>query len=172
MQKWKKLLQNTKIVLLFLFVNYVEARTTYEQILQNKKTINKEFATELAYTIDYYADKYKVPANVMTAIFMVESSYNLKAVNMESGGAGDYGIGQISSWNITTYNLNRNRLVTDLQYSVNWSFHIFEWLYSRMPLREAIMRYNCGFLRDKKTNISCTNWDNVIDYYEKVLRYM
>jgi soluble lytic murein transglycosylase-like protein len=152
-------------ILFFLLFNiaYLQARTTLEQIKINKPFISAQYAFELAKSINKAADKYKVPANVLTAIAMLESSYVLNAVNISSN---DYGLFQINMFNIKAYEFNIPLLLTDLDYSVDSGAIVFQWFYKRYKLDDAIKRYNCG------TRNSCVDWEVAKKYLRLVSKYM
>ena len=140
------------------------SRTTYEQILDNKPSINRSYAKRLAQEFDRAADKYKVPANVLAGIAMAESSYVLNAVNK---GSNDYGIMQVNNYNIRAYKLDKARLLTDLSYSIDSGAMIFQWFYKTYrEISVVIRRYNCGVKK------SCITWKGPRFYYKKVLYYM
>lgn len=153
----------TAIILLIISLPAL-SRTTYEQIRANKPNISSSYARRLAKAFDKLADKYKVPANVLAAIAMVESSYMLKAINKRSN---DFGIMQINKYNIRAYRFSRNRLLTDLEYSIEAGFIVFKWFYKTYDtLEEAVKRYNGGTAR------GVTKWRGPRRYWKKVLTYM
>jgi len=150
-------------VLIYLLTEDSEAREVLNQIQKAKPTIDIEKANKIAHYIDKYSKEYRVPASVMTAIAMVESSYRVKAVNYHSN---DYGIFQINDYNIEAYKFNKNLLLTDTSYSVEAGFIVFSWFYKRYPLDEAIMRFNGG------TAKKAINKKPVKKYLKKVKSYM
>ena len=152
-------------IIVFILTNQAaQARSTYEQILDNKPSIDRTYALKLSIIIDSIADKYKIPANAIASIAMVESSYKLNAINRHSN---DFGIMQINSYNIKAYKLDRDRLLTDLNYSVESGAKIFKWFYKTYgTLEEATKRYNCG------TKKSCTTWKGPIKYWSRVVKYL
>jgi hypothetical protein len=152
-----------KYLFMFLLSTSLFARTTYDQILDNSSRVPVVFAKALAATIDHYSSEHRVPANVITAIFMVESSYRLNAVNKRSD---DFGIGQVNKWHIKHSKLDKDRLLNDLNYSVEQSIIIFKWFYKTYPLHEAIKRYNAG------TKKEAIHWKPVKRYLRLVRRYM
>lgn len=148
----------------FLFlINIAFGRTTLEQIRHNKSSIELTYAISIASLIDQAADRYKVPANVLAAIAMQESSYILGAINKHSN---DYGMFQINKFNIDAYGLSKERLLTDLEYSIDKGAFIFSWFYKRYKLTDAVKRYNCG------TRKSCVNWKGPNYYLLRVKRFM
>lgn len=154
----------TFITLLILPLYEAYSRTTYEQVLSNNSNISKSRASHIAFVIDALADKYRVPANVIAAIAMVESSYRLNAINKKSS---DYGIMQVNQYNIKAYNFNRQLLLTDLAYSIEAGVIVFKWFYKTYhTLEEAVKRYNCG------VRASCVHWRGPKKYWKKVTTYM
>lgn len=156
----------TKLLLIFtLFFTYdVLARTTLEQILNNKPGINIQYAQKIAEACDRYADVHKVPANVLASIAMVESSYILNAVNSKSK---DYGLMQINTFNIKAYKFSVYKLRTNIDYSVEAGAIVFKWFYKTYPtLEEAVKRYNAG------TAKRATKWKGPVKYWKKVQKYM
>jgi soluble lytic murein transglycosylase-like protein len=148
----------------FLFiVNIVFGRTTLEQIRHNKPSIELTYARSIASLIDQAADRYKVPANVLAAIAMQESSYILGAINKHSN---DYGMFQINKFNIKAYNLDKNKLLTDLAYSVDKGAFIFSWFYKRYELERAVRSYNGG------TSKGVMKWKSTEYYWKRVKKFM
>lgn len=151
------------IVLISLLSFSSFGRSTLDQIISNKPTIKRSYAKRIAESIDKYSDLNKIPANVMAAIAMVESSYVLSAHNKKSR---DYGLFQINSFNIKHYKFDKKRLVSDIDYSVMAGVKVFSWFYYRYSLDDAISRYNCG------TRHRCPKWKSVRRYLKKVKRFM
>lgn len=133
-----------------------------DQILLNSSGIEEIEARLIADAIVKVSGKYRVPGNVISSIAFVESSYKLDAVNKASN---DYGIMQVNDWNVKALKLDKARLLTDLEYSLDAGVQILAWFVKRYPLREAIMRYNCG------TKPSCVQSPSVKKYLSKVVRY-
>lgn len=105
--------------------------------------------------------RYHVPVNIILAIAAAESSYMLDAVN---GDTNDYGIMQV---NLTYHKkYDKEKLLTDIEYSVDAGTEVFYWFYSRYPLDEAIMRYNCG------TRPGCIEKKKVKKYLERVKSFL
>ena len=123
--------------------------------------INKSYSIELSRLICKHSETFDVPPSVIASILSVESDYMLHAVNDRSN---DYGIGQINDYNIKAYNLDKPRLVSDLDYSVWATLKIFSWFYhswAKKNIEIAVKSYNCG------TNKACQNWSSVVSYYKK-----
>ena len=132
------------------------------QILINSASISEQGALDIAVVIERLSGKYEVPGNVIASIAFVESSYKLGAVNKASN---DYGIMQVNDWNVKALKLDKARLLSDLEYSLESGVQILAWFVKKYPLREAIMRYNCG------TRPSCIRLPSVKRYLNKVVRY-
>lgn len=150
-----------KYLLLFLLTFSLQAQTL--GVLQIQKNgeglISVDKAVRLFKAASKASKKFKIPVNVVIAIAMVESSYVLRAVNLKTR---DYGIMQINEYHVKHDNLNRDKLLGDLDYSFYHGVRVFSWFYKTYPLNEAIMRYNCG------TRKGCTELESVKDYLSKV----
>ena len=133
------------------------------QILTNKKHMQGKLVHKIYESARKAAGKYKVPLNIILAIAFVESSYRLNVIN---SGSNDYGIMQVNQYHVRVSNLDKFRLLNDMDYSFEHGVRIFSWFYKRYPLDEAISRYNCG------TAKRCINWKHVKNYVAKVKRSM
>lgn len=133
------------------------------QILSNQPSVSIEHAAKVYDAAAKYSRVYGVPVNLILAIMNVESSYKLNAVNAASD---DYGIMQVNEYHVRKSKLNKQRLLTDLDYSVKHGVRVLQWFYQTYPLDEAIMRYNCG------TRKQCTKWFWVKRYLKKVKESM
>lgn len=138
-----------------------KVRSVKAMLLKNSVRLlgNKTYLDELAEAFYRVSVEYKIPANVLQAIAFVESSYILNAIN---SGSNDFGIMQINEFNIRAYSFNKQRLLTDVRYSVEAGAIVFKWFYSRYPLDQAIKRYNCG------TRKGCVNYKSVKKYLDKI----
>lgn len=87
----------------------------YYKILRNKPTIDKTYARKLATVIVDKASKHNISASKYTAILAQESGYKLNAINHKSG---DYGLSQINIKTAKAFNFDINRLLVDMEYSV------------------------------------------------------
>lgn len=87
----------------------------YYKILKNKPTIDKTYARELASVIVDKASKHNISAIKYAAILAQESGYKLNSINHKSR---DYGISQINHRTAKAFNIDTNRLLNDLEYSV------------------------------------------------------
>jgi soluble lytic murein transglycosylase-like protein len=152
-----------KLIVLTFLINIAFGRTTLEQVKHNKPSISELKAVAIANTIDAAADKYKVPANVLAAIAMQESSYVLSAVNARSN---DYGLMQINQYNIDAYGFDKLLLLTDLKYSVDAGAKVFAWFYKRYGLERAIRSYNGG------TSKGVMKWKSTKYYWNRVKKFM
>lgn len=137
------------IVMALFFVSFdadsaVIENPIYRQIVQNRSDINPSYALELSRLIMKHAETYDVPAEYLAAILSVESDYRLYVVN---GASKDYGISQINEYNVKAYKMDRQRLVTDLDYSVEAGAKILGYFhnrYKRDGIERVIGAYNCG----------------------------
>lgn len=136
------------------------------QILKNQPRIDRQYASEVSRLIRIYASKYHVDPMLIAAIYNVESAYKLNTINHITA---DYGIGQVNQNNINKLKLDRDRLLEDLDYSIEQSIKIFSWFdktYRSKGLKVVIGRYNCG------TRHKCYQWKTVQHYINSVLRSM
>jgi hypothetical protein len=81
----------------------------------------------------------------------------------------DYGIAQINIRNIKHYKMNKNRLLTDLQYSIDNGVLIMAYFknrYEKTLGKKWIAKYNCG------TRVGCENWKSSKLYLAKITRSM
>lgn len=153
----------TELLIKMLTTGLMVSSMTLTQVRRNNPYLSKKYSEEVAVSIDKYAKEYKIPPNIIAAIFMVESGYKLNSINKASS---DYGIGQVNEYNIRAYKLDKMRLLTDLDYSVKWGVHVFAWFYKKYPLDTAIKRYNCG------TRPSCVRIKSVKRYLRLVKKYL
>lgn len=109
-----------------------------------------------------YSIKHDLEPRRLSAIFMQESSYRLNAVNKKSN---DYGIGQVNA----IHGLDKKRLTSDLEYSIQHSARIlgqFKKRYSKQEPEVWYCRYNIGtgkLVGNKKSKC--------LAYLKKVNRY-
>ena len=134
-------------------------------LLRNSTRLSKDGKTlELLSSSFHKASQtYGIPADVLQALAFVESSYRVNAINFKSN---DFGIMQINEFNIKAYGFSKQKLLTDVDYSINAGAKVFKWFYDRYPLDEAIKRYNCG------TRRKCVRYKSVKKYLYKVKRAM
>jgi len=129
------------------------------QISKNNPRLGTDYIDKLANVFYNVGQKYNIPANILAAIASVESNYKLGAIN---GRSGDFGIMQI---NLRAHRkFDKEKLLTDLQYSVEAGAQVFLWFFKRYTLETAIKRYNCG------TKRTCIRWSPVIKYLDKIRR--
>jgi len=145
-----------------------EKHPIYCQIINNrtsksgKTSINKRYAMKLSNIIHKAAIKYKIPANIYTAILMQESRYSLKAKGCHSGLrqetidnkvqlietriCSDFGISQIYYKTARRYKLDIHLLTTDLQYSIEAGAKVLSGFKKRYSKRETDWwtRYNAS----------------------------
>jgi len=113
----------------------------YYKILKNKPTIDKTYARTLANVIVTKASKHNINAIKYTAILAQESGYRLNSINHKSR---DYGISQINHRTARAFNIDTNRLLTDLDYSVEAGLIVLSDFKKRYGHREEDYwsRYN------------------------------
>lgn len=130
-----------------------------DQVQSNRPNLDRSKAFAVAVSANRAARKFKIPLNIVLAIAYVESGYDVSAVNSSSN---DYGIMQVNAWHLKRSKLDKQKLLTDMDYSFYHGVRIFKWFYDRYPLEEAIRRYNCG------TSKNCINYRRVKNYLTKV----
>jgi hypothetical protein len=87
--------------------------------------------------------KHKISAKILTAILMQESRYNLAAINKATS---DFGISQINIKNIRHMKLDKAKLLTSMEYSVEAGAQVLS-TYTRYQKKEPLTwlcRYNAG----------------------------
>lgn len=79
----------------------------------------------------------------------------------------DFGLSQVNSWNIKKYNLDVDRLLNDMYYSLKWGAHILSGFKKRYAAKDPDWwtRFNCGSRGTTKRQ-TCQN------YKRKVSRYL
>lgn len=85
------------------------------QIVKNKPNIDRNYAMKLSNVIYYTAKLYDINPKRYAAILAQESGYKLNAINKVSM---DYGMAQINFRTIAALGFDKNRLLTDIEYSI------------------------------------------------------
>jgi hypothetical protein len=132
---------------------------------------NKSFYKEtdnsyLDQTILEASIKHNVPKKLIKAILKHESNLTLNSINKKTK---DYGIAQINIRNIKSYKLNKNKLLTNLKYSVDKGVFIMAYFKNRYENElgdKWIAKYNCG------TREGCENWKSSKIYMAKISNNM
>lgn len=117
--------------------------TVYNHILKNKPNLDPVYADRLAWAIYSTSNKYKLNPLKVSAILRQECRYLLKCINDTSK---DYGIGQINHKTIKAFNFDKNRLLVDLDYSVEAAVIVladFKRMYGRKEV-DYWTRYNAS----------------------------
>lgn len=87
----------------------------YKHVLKNRPDIDPIYANKLAKAIYNASMRYGLNPNKLSALFAQECMYKLNCVNATK----DYSIGQINIKTANFYGFDVNRLLIDLDYSVN-----------------------------------------------------
>lgn len=128
----------------------------YCQIIKNKPRIDRKYAMRLSNAIYISTRRYGIPSRIYTAILRQESAYKVDAVNCKEGFekgtkrittvCADYGIAQVNYINIRAYGFDKERLLTDLEYSVDAGAMVLAWFYREFQAQEYDwwVRYNVG----------------------------
>ena len=134
-----------------------------------KKGIHPIYANTVAKAIVDASWRHNVPENVLTAVLMTESGFKLHAMRYcrKSKRMTDYGIGQIHIYQIKRHGFDVDRLITDLDYSVNASAQILSWFHKKYAKKYKwwAARYNCG-VKKKITGGTCKR------YIKKLRKYL
>lgn len=93
----------------------IEYNPIFDQVVKNHPKIDRIYAHQLAKAIQKVAKEMGIKPERLAAILAQESRYTLNAVNRRSK---DYGIAQINHKTIESFGFDKQRLLTDLEYSV------------------------------------------------------
>lgn len=93
----------------------IERNPIFEQVVKNHPKIDRRYALEVATAIQKVAKEMGIKPERLAAILAQESRYTLNAVNRKSK---DYGIAQINHKTIESFGFDKQKLLTDLEYSV------------------------------------------------------
>lgn len=153
------------------------------QIKKNKPSINNNYAMKLSNKIYNASLKYKIPANIYTAILMQESTYKLEAKKCQKGiltkegksfykntpkavVCSDFGISQIHYKTVDRYRFDVDKLLTDLEYSVNSGAKVLSWFFKKYAHKDInwFSRYNCGTKSTTKRK-TCVKYKKLVERY-------
>lgn len=98
----------------------------------------------LSEIITHFSNKHKISPKLVNAILFVESNHKINAYNKRSK---DYGIAQINIRNIKRLGLNKEKLLTSIEYSVEEGIKIMAWFkekYEPIIGNKWVAKYNCG----------------------------
>jgi soluble lytic murein transglycosylase-like protein len=122
--------------------------------------VSSTVALQIAKAVLKHAPK---QVNLILSIIKAESDFTVGAVN---GASNDYGLMQVNAWHIRRSGLDKNRLLTDVDYNIKVGVSILQYFLTRYrTVGEAVSRYNCG------TRKKCVEYPGVRRYKNKVLRY-
>jgi soluble lytic murein transglycosylase-like protein len=136
----------------------------YCQIVKNKTNIDKNYAMELSNIIHNLARVYNIKPYRLAAILAHESGYKLDAINTKSL---DYGISQINHKTIEAYGFDKERLLTDLEYSVKAGAMVLADFKRSFGHRELDYwcRYNVGTAPKHKIQDNCEIYKTLVARY-------
>lgn len=134
-------------------------------IVKNNPTIDLDYAMELSNIIAKLAKAYNISPLKLSAILAVESRYELNTVNHKTL---DYGVAQINHKTIERYGFDKQKLLTDLEYSVKAGAIVLADLKKMYVSKEKdwYCRYNVGTRSFDKIQDKCAN------YVKKVKKYL
>lgn len=140
-----------------------KAHRVYCHIKQIAPELSNSYTMQVSNAIYLAAKKYKVPAKILTAIYMQESRFKLNAKNCTKGltegsdsivmvVCSDFGLSQIHINTIKAYGFDVKRLTTDLNYSAEAGAKVLSHFHKRFGQKEPNwwVRYNTGYLSRKK----------------------
>lgn len=148
------------------------------QIQKNNPSLDQAYAEKLAQVIVEKSIKFRIPANVFTAILMQESGYNVAAKAVKCGFVNetseekkcvitDFGISQIHHKNISRFKFDRKKLLSNLEYSVDAGAKVLSTYtrYSHKEPKTWFCRYNTGTRSFKKIKENCLEYKHKVDRY-------
>ena len=87
----------------------------FTQIKKHAPKINNDYALILSESIILFAKKYDLKPNILTAIIRQESNFKMGAFNKKSK---DFGLTQINVKTIGNFNFDKNKIMTNIPYSI------------------------------------------------------
>ncbi len=120
---------------------YIHSDKLFKQILKNQPTIDSNYAVRLSNAILDASNRHGVNPHKIAAILAQECRYRLHCINKVSK---DYGIGQINHKTIKAFNMDKERLLNDLDYSVEMAVVVladFKRMYGKRE-KNWFTRYN------------------------------
>ena len=117
--------------------NEFDKHPIYKQIVTNSPNIDRTYAMNLSNIIHRKAKHYDIRANLMTAIFMQESTYiahnhslscGIDQLNIkyETCVIADFGMGQINYKTAKAFGFDLTKLKSDMEYNIDCSFKIMK----------------------------------------------
>ncbi len=153
----------------------LEQTKVLNQIINNNPRLSKEYRHSLTLQIVKSSHKYGIASKLLTAILMQESRYNLKAVHKTCGYSlgknshkvciiTDFGISQVHFKNIERFHFNKDRLLSDLEYSVDAGALIMsQYLkYKKVEPKTWWSRYNCGTGKYDTIQYVCKQYQTLV----------
>ncbi len=111
--------------------------------------------------------KHKIHPRLYTAILMQESGYKLDAKNCGPEKCTDFGIAQIYYKTAKRYNFDIQKLLTDLEYSVNAGAKVLAWFRKTYASSEKYWwcRYNTGTAPFSKIRHICLKYRRLVSRF-------
>lgn len=105
--------------------------------------INFAYGADKFQLIEKSCKAHKIDCQVFKAVLAQESMFDHTAINHQTK---DYGIGQINYRTARSMNMDLDRMVSDLEYSIDSAAQIFSWFQKTFAKREKYWycRYNVG----------------------------
>lgn len=140
-----------------------------KQVHKNSPKLDLEYAVKVSQAIVKSSHKYHINSKLIAAILMQESGYKLDAARITCGFdvkapkikrcvVTDYGIAQIHFKNLARFKLDKQRLLTDLEYSVDAGVMIMSQYakYRKYEPDTWTCRYNTGTAPLHQIQEGCT----------------
>lgn len=121
----------------------IEDHPLYIQSLEINPKLAPEYRAEVVRSIFRASGRHQVNPKKLFAIIAQESKFRVGAINRKSH---DYGIGQINRRTIRAFGFDKNRLLRDVNYSVDAAAFVLADFKKRHGKREPNFwsRYNSG----------------------------
>lgn len=125
-------------------VQYAQMSKIKNKIMENNPNIDRSTARHIASVVYTKTNKYGIPNDIFVAILAQESMYKLSAKNCNRKRCTDFGISQIHHSTVNRYKFDKNKLLTDLEYSVEAGCIVLKYFMDKYRNKEKnwYSRYN------------------------------
>lgn len=136
----------------------------YNQIYKNNSKLEHAYIYKLADIIIKASKKHNLDPKKFSAILAQECRYKLNCINHKSK---DYSIGQINIKTIRAYNLDKTRLLKDLDYSVDSAAMVLADFKKRFAHKEKDWhcRYNVGTAEFNTIKDKCVIYNTLVSRF-------
>lgn len=134
------------------------------QIKTNKPDIDMKYAKALAESIHKHSKDHKIDPGLVAAILAVESMYDHKAYNKRSK---DYGIAQINIKTVSRYKLDKKKLLSDIDYTIESGIKVLSYFHKRYSHKEKnwFVRYNVGTAKNATKSKAARQYHKLVTDY-------